>query len=518
MIIDEAFFGFSRTGNFEGKRYPAFLDWKTDIVNESYFSIFGEIFSDSRKIKIGNTEIGIRESESIMMIEDADSIIQRPRNFIKILMEIHKMNRYHKLIYTPLIGDPYLFPVLSLLGISFQDNFISYMDGAEKIEYRYMGRMKSNRNSIDANLVFLKNLSEDVQTSIKNYTLFDIAEKINLSSKSVELLRILVNEYQKEFEEVFPRRTQSIRAVSNISLSRPDILRFQKYISEYYVKPDARTISLFIPCSARKPYSESKSHKRLIEALSDLRGFLHEIIITSPLGLVPRELEETYPAAFYDVPVTGRWSSEEKEMLFNVTSNYLTRNKYKKSFALLTDDYLFSAEYLPEGVEILNWDKSNEDSLIKLRNKIGEYVTEYKPPRVNDSIREKIFSICEYQFGGWILPYISKGKIIKNYNQFMIAVDGKPALIYQQDKGKMAINKNFTKPFIENSKFLVEIDDFKPTANIYAVGVISATSDIRVEDEVVLHNSGTPKGVGTAKMPFQAMKELDKGIAVKVRN
>ncbi len=518
MIIDEAFFGFSRTGSFKGIKYPTFLDWKDDIVNEESFSILGESFSELRKIKIEGTEVRLRESENILMIEEADSIIQRPKNFVRILMEVHKINKFHKLIYTPLIGDPYLFPVLSLLGISLQDNFISYMDGADKVEYRHTGRMKSDRISIDANSIFIKNLSEDIQTSIKNYTLFDIAEKINLSSKSVEILRILVNEYQKEYETVFPRRTQEIRAVSNISLMRPDILRFQDYISHYYVKPEARTISLFIPCSARKPYSESKSHRRLIEAISDLRGFLHEVIITSPLGLVPREIEETYPAAFYDVPVTGRWSPEEKEMLLRITRNYLDRNKYEKSFALLTEDYMFSAEYLPEGVELIKWDKSNEDSLMQLRNKIGEYVTEHKPTRVKDSIREKIFAICEYQFGSWIIPYISKGKIIKNYNQFMITVDGKPALIYQEDKGKIAINKNFTKPFIDNSKFLVEIDDFKPTANVYSVGVISATPDIRIEDEVVLHNSGIPKGVGTSKMPFEAMMELEKGIAVKVRN
>ena len=518
MIIDEAFFGFSRTGSFKGRKYPAFLDWKADIINEDSFSILGEPFSESKKIKIESTEIKLRESENILMIEEADSIIQRPKNFVRILMEVHKINRFHKLIYTPLTGDPYLFPVLTLLGISLQDNFISYMDGVDKVEYRHTGRMKRDNASVDTNSFFLKNLSEDIQTSIKNYTLFDIVEKINLSSKAVEMLRILVNDFQKDYELVFPRRTQGIRAVSNISLLRPDILRFQDYISHYYVKPEGRTIALFIPCSARKPYSESKSHRRLIEALSDLRGFIHEVIITSPLGLVPREIEETYPAAFYDVPVTGRWSSEEKEMLFNVANNYLGRNKYEKSFALLTDDYLFSEEYFPEGTEIIKWDKSNEGSLMQLRNKIGEYVTEYRPPRVKDSIREKIFAICEYQFGSWIIPYINKGKIIKNYNQFMIAVDGKPALIYQEDKGKMAINKNFTKPFIDNSKFLVEIDDFKPTANIYSVGVISATSDIRIEDEVVLHNSGNPKGVGTAKMPYEAMNELEKGIAVKVRN
>ena len=34
----------------------------------------------------------------------------------------------------------------------------------------------------------------------------------------------------------------------------------------------------------------------------------HEVIVTSPLGLVPRDLEEVWPAGYYDIPVTGDWT------------------------------------------------------------------------------------------------------------------------------------------------------------------------------------------------------------------
>ena len=71
---------------------------------------------------------------------------------------------------------------------------------------------------------------------------------------------------------------------------------------------------------------------------------------------------------------------------------------------------------------------------------------------------------------------------------------------------------------MENKKFCVEIDDFKPTANVYPVGILNATEDIRQEDEVVLHYKDEIRGVGIAKMPINAMKQLKKGTAVKVRN
>ncbi len=46
----------------------------------------------------------------------------------------------------------------------------------------------------------------------------------------------------------------------------------------------------------------SQSHKKFQRAIA---GRAHELIITSPLGLVPRELECIYPAGHYDLPVTG---------------------------------------------------------------------------------------------------------------------------------------------------------------------------------------------------------------------
>ena len=63
---------------------------------------------------------------------------------------------------------------------------------------------------------------------------------------------------------------------------------------------------------------------------------------------------------------------------------------------------------------------------------------------------------------------------------------------------------------------MVEIDDFKPTANIYPVGILSSTDDIGIEDEVVVVHNGEIRGVGGSKMPSIAMRELKKGVAVKM--
>ena len=79
-----------------------------------------------------------------------------------------------------------------------------------------------------------------------------------------------------------------------------------------YEMPDGLDdVLILLPCSARKPYSSSRSHKAFRRAIN--HSSAHEVVVTSPLGLVPRDLEEVWPAGHYDIPVTGDWTLDEIE-------------------------------------------------------------------------------------------------------------------------------------------------------------------------------------------------------------
>ena len=58
---------------------------------------------------------------------------------------------------------------------------------------------------------------------------------------------------------------------------------------------------------------------------------LHVVSVTSPLGLVPRELEFCYPAAHYDIAVTGQWSASEIEMLRSQLAKLNLKQNYTKA-------------------------------------------------------------------------------------------------------------------------------------------------------------------------------------------
>ena len=53
-------------------------------------------------------------------------------------------------------------------------------------------------------------------------------------------------------------------------------------------------------------------------------------MMTSPLGLVPRDLEDVWPAANYDVPVTGDWSSDELARVRRMLTSLVERFGYKR--------------------------------------------------------------------------------------------------------------------------------------------------------------------------------------------
>ena len=53
------------------------------------------------------------------------------------------------------------------------------------------------------------------------------------------------------------------------------------------------------------------------------------MIVTSPLGLVPRDLEEVWPAGYYDIPVTGDWTQDEINRVTKMLDSLISKNQYR---------------------------------------------------------------------------------------------------------------------------------------------------------------------------------------------
>jgi archaeosine synthase len=128
-----------------------------------------------------------------------------------------------------------------------------------------------------------------------------------------------------------------------------EVKRWLKFVSTCYEPPKAK-IYLIYPCSAEKPYHESRSYKILFRTLSQLgekRRLVHVFTISEPFGIVPEEFYgkkskwHDWKNRWYDCPGLFKWwcrknnqpySKEYVEKSIDILSYYVAKffEKVKK--------------------------------------------------------------------------------------------------------------------------------------------------------------------------------------------
>ena len=78
-----------------------------------------------------------------------------------------------------------------------------------------------------------------------------------------------------------------LRCHSFSSRNDPLIQDWRRRVSDNHQPPSHQSkVMVLLPCSATKPYRLSASHKRFSRSI--ISNTIHEVIVTAPLGLVPR--------------------------------------------------------------------------------------------------------------------------------------------------------------------------------------------------------------------------------------
>ncbi|XGI84185.1 archaeosine synthase subunit alpha [Halorutilales archaeon Cl-col2-1] len=316
-------------------------------------------------------------------------------------------------------------------------------------------------------------------------------------------------------------RNTRLDANSSETLDRIEVKRFAERVVERYRAP--RTdVGVLLPCSAGKPYSQSKSHQDFRQVIGR-RG--HEVIVTSPLGVVPRELENIYPAAHYDTPVTGRWDAKEREFVSSVFESYVENNPYDRLVAHLPEEgygEIVRSVVESKDVEVEFTVKEDEhprddDPLERLGSALDG--VEKSPHGILD--KWNVRGVVDYQFGEDVfdselglsgveirgrLPRLrlfgrdeyedeQLGALVPTYGSLALTVKGAEVLDVPR----------------------VEIDAFVPHGNVLAPGVLDADDEIRIGDEVYFEGEKA-RGVGRAKMFGDEMARSTRGVSVDVRH
>ncbi|HJJ90684.1 MAG TPA: archaeosine synthase subunit alpha [Methanocorpusculum sp.] len=291
------------------------------------------------------------------------------------------------------------------------------------------------------------------------------------------------------------------------SMTRPEISFFEERVINRFVPP-RNDICILLPCAARKPYSISKTHQKFQRVIA---GRAHEVIITSPLGVVPRELELVYPASHYNVPVTGYWDREESAILVEYVVAYLKKHQYDRIICHLNGGAkeVAIAASMEVGIDLEFTCIDDCPSSLGSLRALNEALKGYRKHR-----SALISGTLSWQFGELI---DTRGWIIKGrYPNLKIYKNEKKTQLFSID----ALT-GLLRPTLEGWKFLsgyrVTISDgFVPQGDVLVPGVESADPQIREGDEVLVEGPGY-LATGKAMMSADEMRRSSRGVAVRVR-
>ena len=336
---------------------------------------------------------------------------------------------------------------------------------------------------------------------------------------ATELFRHLDEEYSYLEQRTPVLRRAELTAATDDTLRRVEIQRYAERVTQRYRNRFSNPLVL-VPCSARKPYSESQSHAQFHDAI-DFRG--HLVAMTSPIGVVPQELELTYPAQQYDSVVTGRWSATEREFVADVLEAYLERNEYPRVIAHLPEEgYREVCERVSRGLDVefeytVEGHPTAAASLANLSAALEGELKYGKRERQHNTIR----AIADYQFGPDAGDELfEEFRTEAHYPKLRVRdTDGEQLAMLVAQYGVLALTLEGARRWVESPvpTDRVEIDEFVPHGSVLAPGVVDASDSIRPGDEVVIEGPQA-FAVGRAEMSGPEMVESSRGIASEVRH
>ena len=493
----------------------------------------------------------VRKSDMYIM-EGAGCFENNARKFFHSMLEMKSGISPDTAVYAPNIATPENIAMLAYLGIDIFDHTRAivaahsdiYLTRSGRFYLDSLGELPCRCDACSGtDVTDLRNMRKKERAAIlERHNINEMESELALVREKIRagvlreylegqcrvrpwltaLLRIADGEYNYLEERNPIVRSNEMTANSSESLSRVEVVRFAKRVLERYKPPEADVLVL-LPCSAKKPYSTSNSHWKFINALGKNRKYVQEMIITSPLGIVPRELELTYPAAHYDTAVTGYWDMEEKEWVASCLEQYLRKNSYQTIIAHVEEAYREICEMVCErlGIEMIYTSSggvTSHESLRNLREEAGKHCDGRK--RNSEERKKDIMrSVADYQFGkgaGDVL--VPVGSVIKGpFPKHQVFLGKKQLTTLIPQYGTLAVTIEGTELMRDFGKYIVSIDDFVPRGSLLAPGVTEADPQIRTNDEVFVCGEKAIC-VGRAVMSGSEMQGSSRGVAVDLRH
>ncbi len=480
----------------------------------------------------------------------AKQLENHARDFVNSIIQLKENTRTDSLLYAPALATPENLSMLVYLGVDIVDETIPTIKGYQDIYLTNSGEYHLDILhefpcacpvcSCNTPHELLKLPKKERAEALSMHNVLKLGEEMRVIREQIRsghlreyierqcrarpwltaALRLIDAEgtFLEKRTPIF--RSGTLFANTSESMNRVEIRRFAQRVLDRYTPPDLDTLVL-LPCSAKKPYSISTSHQKFINALGKYRRYVHEVIMTSPMGVVPRELELMYPAAHYDTPVTGYWDKEERAWVGGCLRSYLQKNTYRNIVAHVHGAYREICEEVEKelGIEFVytaDEGVTSRASLAKLEQAVSVYEN-IKKRSGEEAKLDLMRAAADYQFARGAGDILVSGAVVKApFPKFQLFAGKQLATLIPQ-YGTIALTVEGGLRLADQTNYTVKIGDFTPHSSILAPGVEDAGPQIRPGDEVLVEGDRF-FGVGRAHMSGWEMKECGKGIAVELRH
>ena len=473
-------------------------------------------------------DLAIDDSADVVVVPNAYELRKDPRRIVDVVVRLREAAGFGRLLCMLGIGEPSTVAILSYMGVDLFDDSLPRAAGLERVLLMPEAEVAMGDGDVaGANVDYMEAELAKVRMFIRADRLRELADQRSFSSPSnVALLRLYDQNAYGYAEETCSTVGCRFSCNSTQALRRPDLKRYRDRMRDYR-KPEHKRILLLLPCSAKKPYHISKTHRAFASAIHTAQHdtLVHEVIVTSPLGMVPRELDACYPANSYDIPVTGEWKCEERAMIREMVGS-LIQQGYDKVICHLGDDYEL-VEGLAEMECTVVGDPTSPKSLENLDKALRAAAKGMEPADYLVDRNNLARGLLEFQFGRDIADLLMDENTyaIGKFPYWKFIREDPEDRKKKTQLGMMTPERGMVSLTLEGAEILaeagyatVEIMDFELKGNLFAVGVIRADPRIRIGDEAIIVCDGQVRGVGVAMMCGREMTDLKRGIAVKVRH
>ncbi len=432
---------------------------------------------------------------SVICLTDSVQLANNPGLLIEALYTLR--TRFpNSLIWTPGIGGPDNCALLVWMGVDLFDlgrssrassmGTILSQEGPRIPEHTL-----SESHDMGAQIEAWKHAIGATRSAIRNGSLRELAERQSTSSpRSVERLRRhdkMMSKFGggKAGLERVVGHEHKLRCHTYQSRDDPLIQDWRTRVADSHMPPKhQRNLLVLLPCSAVKPYRTSQSHRRFMSAITT--NSAHQVMVTAPLGLVPRELEEIWPAANYDIPVTGDWDLDELEVIRDMLERLCSRVGYSRIINHSGVDINI------EGIEITDTRKGESagsaDSIERLRNAVSQADEEMSLNSIKKSQNtlEQLRALSRFQHGtdAWLEDAAIRGRP----PIFTIMKGGEQIAMWNPRTGRFAFSKACLPLLMQSGTFpIVELSpDLDWKGDLFSSNVIAADSNIRIGDEILV--------------------------------